>query len=176
MHDIVVFGKRNRRWQLNEWRIVCLHTCLHVACQPWSLVFTSSSVTGLTPVMKIFSKILLWMKIRIVDGFSSYLRMNITSNHISPRYSSLPSRHPSLSTHLMKHLSLHPRLRTGSADTILRAIEELTCKNTTFLIYRARMDCDSCSEEINGNFGSKKSVSFDTKLRRHEQRRRYLHF
>lgn len=85
-------------------------------------------------------------------------------------------RHPSLSTHLMKHLSLHPRLRTGSADTILRAIEELTCKNTTFLIYRARMDCDSCSEEINGNFGSKKSVSFDTKLRRHEQRRRYLHF
>ena len=43
-------------------------------------------------------------------------------------------RHPSLSTHLMKHLSLHPRLRTGGADTILRAIEELTCKNTTFLI------------------------------------------
>lgn len=70
------------------------------------------------------------MKIRIVDGVSSYLRTNITSNHISPRYSSLPSRHPSLSTHLMKHLSLHPRLRTGSADTILRAIEELTCKNT----------------------------------------------
>lgn len=69
------------------------------------------------------------MKIRIVDGVSSYLRMNITSNHISPRYSSLPSRHPSLSTHLMKHLSLHPRLRTCGADTILRAIEELTCKN-----------------------------------------------
>lgn len=79
-------------------------------------------------------------------------------------------------TYQMKHLSLHPRLRTGSADTILRAIEELTCKNTTFLIYRARMDCDSCSEEINGNFGSKKSVSFDTKQHRHEQRRRYLHF
>ena len=33
-----------------------------------------------------------------------------------------------VSTHLMKHLSLHPRLRTCSADTILRAIEELTCK------------------------------------------------
>ena len=32
----------------------------------------------------------------------------------------------------MKHLSLHPRLRTCSADTILRAIEELTCKNTTY--------------------------------------------
>ena len=37
-----------------------------------------------------------------------------------------------VSTHLMKHLSLHPRLRTCSADTILRAIEELTCKNTTY--------------------------------------------
>ena len=101
-----------------------------------------------------------------------------------------------VSTHLMKHLSLHPRLRTCSADTILRAIEELTCKNTTYIsdsgksydfniadnivgienrdgntnvrfyqkatlerifnrlvnagvhIYRARMDCGSCSEEI----------------------------
>ena len=38
-----------------------------------------------------------------------------------------------VSTHLMKHLSLHPRLRTCSADTILRAIEELTCKNTTYI-------------------------------------------
>ena len=34
-----------------------------------------------------------------------------------------------VTTHLMKHLSLHPTLRTCSADTILRAIEELTCKN-----------------------------------------------
>ena len=41
-----------------------------------------------------------------------------------------------VSTHLMKHLSLHPRLRTCSADTILRAIEELTCKNTTYF-YKA---------------------------------------
>ena len=38
-----------------------------------------------------------------------------------------------VSTHLMKHLSLHPKLRTCSADTILRAIEELTCKNTTYI-------------------------------------------
>ena len=38
-----------------------------------------------------------------------------------------------VSTHLMKHLSLYPRLRTCSADTILRAIEELTCKNTTYI-------------------------------------------
>ena len=37
-----------------------------------------------------------------------------------------------ISAHLMKHLSLHPRLRTCSADTILRAIEELTCKNATY--------------------------------------------
>ena len=37
-----------------------------------------------------------------------------------------------VSTHLMKHLLLHPRLRTYSADTILRAIEELTCENTTY--------------------------------------------
>ena len=36
------------------------------------------------------------------------------------------------STHLMKHLSLHPTLRTCSADTILRAIGELTYKNITY--------------------------------------------
>ena len=37
-----------------------------------------------------------------------------------------------VTTHLMKHLSLHPVLRTCSADTILRAIEELACANTTY--------------------------------------------
>ena len=37
-----------------------------------------------------------------------------------------------ITTHLMKHLSLYPTLRTCSADTILRAIEELTCKNITY--------------------------------------------
>ena len=31
-----------------------------------------------------------------------------------------------VTTHLVRHLSLHPSLRTCSADTILRAIEELT--------------------------------------------------
>lgn len=36
-----------------------------------------------------------------------------------------------VTTHLMRHLSLRPPLRTCSADTILRTIEELTCKNTT---------------------------------------------
>lgn len=35
-------------------------------------------------------------------------------------------------THLVRHLSLHPFLRTSCADTILRAIEELTCENTTY--------------------------------------------
>ena len=37
-----------------------------------------------------------------------------------------------VTTHLMKHLSLHPTLRTCSSDTILRAIEELTVDNTTY--------------------------------------------
>lgn len=37
-----------------------------------------------------------------------------------------------VSSHLMKHLSLHPRLRTCSADTILRAIKELTTENISY--------------------------------------------
>ena len=37
-----------------------------------------------------------------------------------------------VSAHLMRHLSLHPELRTCSSDTIPRAIEELTCENTTY--------------------------------------------
>ena len=36
-----------------------------------------------------------------------------------------------VTSHLMKHLSLHPKLRTCSADTILRAIKELTTENTS---------------------------------------------
>lgn len=36
-----------------------------------------------------------------------------------------------ISNHLMRHLSYHPYLRTCSADTILRAIKELTTENTT---------------------------------------------
>ena len=36
-----------------------------------------------------------------------------------------------VSTHLMRHLSSHPRLSTCSADTILRAIKELTVSNIT---------------------------------------------
>ena len=35
-------------------------------------------------------------------------------------------------THLMYHLSLHPTLRTCSADTMLRAIKELTQDNISY--------------------------------------------
>ena len=37
-----------------------------------------------------------------------------------------------VTTHLMPHLSLHPTLRTCSADTILRAIKELTRDNISY--------------------------------------------
>ena len=37
-----------------------------------------------------------------------------------------------VTTHLMNHLSLHPTLRTCSADTILRAIKELTQTNISY--------------------------------------------
>lgn len=37
-----------------------------------------------------------------------------------------------ISTHLMSHLSFHPVLRSYSADTILRAIKELTVPNITY--------------------------------------------
>lgn len=37
-----------------------------------------------------------------------------------------------ISTHIMRHISSYPRLKTYSADTILRAISELTICNTTY--------------------------------------------
>ena len=37
-----------------------------------------------------------------------------------------------ISSHLMEHVSLHPLLRTCSADTILRAIKELTSENISY--------------------------------------------
>ena len=37
-----------------------------------------------------------------------------------------------VTSHLMYHLSLHPTLRTCSADTILRAIKELTQDNISY--------------------------------------------
>lgn len=38
-----------------------------------------------------------------------------------------------ITTHLMQHLSLHPTLRTCSADTILRAIKELAQDNISYI-------------------------------------------
>ena len=38
-----------------------------------------------------------------------------------------------VTTHLMSHLSLHPTLRTCSADTILRAINELARENISYI-------------------------------------------
>lgn len=43
-----------------------------------------------------------------------------------------------VTTHLMPHLSLHPTLRTCSADTILRAIKELTVDNFTVADLRGK--------------------------------------
>ena len=40
--------------------------------------------------------------------------------------------HRRCTSHLMYHLSLHPTLRTCSADTILRAIKELTQDNISY--------------------------------------------
>ena len=39
-----------------------------------------------------------------------------------------------VTTYLMYHLSLHPTLRTCSADTIVRAIKELTQDNISYII------------------------------------------
>ena len=38
-----------------------------------------------------------------------------------------------VTTHLMPHLSLHPILHTCSADTILRAVSELTRENISYI-------------------------------------------
>ena len=43
-----------------------------------------------------------------------------------------------VTTHLMSHLSLHPTLRTCSADTILRAIKELTLDNISKWVRTSR--------------------------------------
>lgn len=43
-----------------------------------------------------------------------------------------------VTSHLMRHLSYHPTLRTCSSDTILRAIKELTQETSHILPIRAR--------------------------------------
>ena len=55
---------------------------------------------------------------------SKYIRIGIRS--LMSVYFCGGSCIEDVTTHLMYHLSLHPTLRTCSADTILRAIKELT--------------------------------------------------
>lgn len=59
-----------------------------------------------------------------------------------------------ISTHLINHLSLHPKLRTCSADTILRAIKELTIPNITYSsklrVYKAY--CLKSLHGVRGNY------------------------
>ena len=43
-----------------------------------------------------------------------------------------------VTSHLMRHLSCHPMLRTCSSDTILRAIRELNRITSPILLIRAR--------------------------------------
>ena len=54
-----------------------------------------------------------------------------------------------VTTQLMRHLSLHPSLRTCSADTILRAIEELTCENTTYQSASGRVYDFNTADKMN---------------------------
>ena len=54
-----------------------------------------------------------------------------------------------VTTHLMRHLSLHPSLRTCSADTILRAIEELTCENTAYQSASGRVYDFNTADKMN---------------------------
>ena len=54
-----------------------------------------------------------------------------------------------VTTHLVRHLSLHPSLRTCSADTILRAIEELTCENTTYQSASGRVYDFNTADKMN---------------------------
>ena len=54
-----------------------------------------------------------------------------------------------VTTHLVRHLSLHPSLRTCSADTILRAIEELTYENTTYQSASGRVYDFNTADKMN---------------------------
>ncbi len=55
-----------------------------------------------------------------------------------------------ISVHLMRHLFLHPRLRTCSADTIHRAIRELTCENTVYRSDSDRVYELNAADKVNG--------------------------
>lgn len=54
-----------------------------------------------------------------------------------------------VTTHLMRHLFLHPSLRTCSASTILHAIEELTCENTIYQSAYSRTYDFNTADKIN---------------------------
>ena len=54
-----------------------------------------------------------------------------------------------VTTHLMKHLSLHPTLRTCSADTILRAIKELAEDNITYTSDAGKTYDFNAAEKLN---------------------------
>ena len=54
-----------------------------------------------------------------------------------------------ISSHLMPHLSLHPRLRTCSADTILRAINELTQENIRYTSDSGKVYDFNTAERLN---------------------------
>ncbi len=67
------------------------------------------------------------------------IQTSLASAHMAERKRSLMSVYfcggsciEDVTTHLMYHLSLHPTLRTCSADTILRAIKELTQNNISY--------------------------------------------
>lgn len=54
-----------------------------------------------------------------------------------------------VTTHLMQHLSLHPTLRTCSADTILRAIKELAEDNITYTSDAGKTYDFNAAEKLN---------------------------
>lgn len=54
-----------------------------------------------------------------------------------------------LSSHLINHLSLHPKLRTCSADTILRAISELAQSNISYASDAGKKYAFNTAERLN---------------------------
>ena len=55
-----------------------------------------------------------------------------------------------VSSHLSAHLNLHPFLRTCSSDTILRAINELTSENTTYVSNSDKNYRFNTADNVNG--------------------------
>lgn len=54
-----------------------------------------------------------------------------------------------VTAHLMNHLSLHPTLRTCSADTILRAIKELTQTNISYMSDKGKVYDFNTADTLN---------------------------